>query len=206
MISQLTGRVVRVTEHTAIIEAGALAWEVLVPTTARHDLTRLIDNEVRMHTLLFIDGGLAGGALVPRLVGFLTETERDFFNLLTKVKGISTRKALRAMSIPCHEIAAAIERGDERLLTSLPEIGKRTAAQIVTELREQVAPFVAPGAVPRPAAELTDAQQVALTIICQWGDRRADAQQWVTAAVEADSSLSDPEDIVRAAYRIKMKH
>ena len=107
------------------------------------------------------------------------------------------------MSVPCHQIAAAIENGDERLLTSLPEIGKRTAAQIVTELRGKMTEFLAPSTRPTPEAELTDAQLVAVDILVQWGDRRADAQRWVSEAVKAEPDLSGPDEIVRAAYRAK---
>jgi hypothetical protein len=52
-------------------------------------------------------------------------------------------------------------------------------------------------------AEMTDAQRVALEILVQWGDRRADAQRWIAAAVERDPALAEPDAIVRAAYRAR---
>ena len=51
--------------------------------------------------------------------------------------------------------------------------------------------------------EMSDAQKVALEILVQWGDKRPDAQRWITAAVENEKMLTKPEDIVRAAYRVK---
>ncbi len=205
MICQLTGRLLRVTDSAAILQAGALAYEVLVPAATIADLQRLDGNEITLFTVHYLDGSLATGNLVPRLVGFLTEPEREFFHLLNKVKGISTRKALRAMSISCHQFAIAIEQGDVRLLTSLPEIGKRTAAQIVTELRGQMQQYVLPSARPLPESELTDAQLVAVDVLVQWGDRRADAQRWVADAVQTDPALTEPEDIIRAAYKAKAR-
>lgn len=205
MICQIAGRVSAVGEHSAIVDAGALAYEVLVPTSALGDLERLVDNEVRLFTIHFIEGNPAIGQLTPRLIGFLTETERDFFQLLTRVKGISTRKALRAMAVPAHQLAAAIADGDEKLLTGLPEIGKRSAAQMVTELREHVQPFLTAAVRPRPEVELSGPQQLAVDILVQWGDKRADAQRWVTAAVEADPALDAPDEIVKAAYRMKQR-
>ena len=35
--------------------------------------------------------------------------------------------------------------------------------------------------------------------------RRADAQRWIAAAVEADPNLAEPDAIVRAAYRAKQE-
>lgn len=203
MICRLSGKLVGVSGTTALLEVGGVWYEVMVPAAALADLQRLIGNDVALFTLQYLEGNPAGANLVPRIVGFLSESDREFFNLFTKVKGISIRRALKAMSMPCHHIAAAIEHGDERLLTSLSEIGKKTAAQIVTELRGHMQRFLAPSAAPRPLAELTDAQRIAVDILVSWGDRRADAQRWVAVAVETDPQLSEPDAIVRGAYRAK---
>ena len=107
------------------------------------------------------------------------------------------------MSVPAHQIAWAVENGDERTLASLPELGKRTATQVIAQLRGKLARFVTPAAVPAPMAELTDVQRIALEILVHWGDRRADAQRWLAAAVAAEPELREPEEIVRAVYRVK---
>ncbi|MBU0638396.1 MAG: hypothetical protein KKB50_05980 [Planctomycetes bacterium] len=203
MICRITGRLLHVTKLAVVIDVGGLSYEVLVPTSALGDLQRLCGSDVALFTVHYFDGNPAVGHLVPRLIGFLSESEREFFNEFIKVKNVGMRKALRAMSVPAYQLAGAIEQGDERFLASLPEIGKRTAGQIVAQLRGQVQRFCVPTAAPLAAAEMTDAQRVALDILVQWGDRRADAQRWIAAAVEADPRLSEPEDIVRAAYRCK---
>lgn len=203
MICRMTGRVVSVGEDCVVIERDGLGYEVMVPASAAAELRRLVGNELTLFTVQYFEGNPAGAHLIPRLVGFLTETERDFFNIFTKVRGISYRRALRAMSLPAHQLAGAIEHGDARLLTSLPEIGKKTAAQIIADLQGKLLGFLQPAVAPRPMAELTDAQRVAVDILVRWGDRRADAQRWVTAAVEADPTLKVPDAIVRAAYRAK---
>jgi holliday junction DNA helicase RuvA len=204
VICRLTGRVVEVRENATVLETpGGVCYEVLVPAASSADLQRLAGNEVTLFTIQYLDGNPAVGHLVPRIIGFLSETDRAFFNEFIKVKNVGMRKALRAMSVPVHHIAAGIENGDERFLATLPEVGKRTAAQILAQLRGQVQRFCAPAAVPLPIGALTAAQRVALEILVQWGDRRADAQRWIAAAVEADPTLAEPEAIVRAAYRMK---
>lgn len=203
MICRLTGRVSGVGEESIVIEREGLGYEVMVPASAAGDLRRLMGNELTLFTVQYFEGNPAGAHLVPRLIGFLSETDREFFSVFTRVRGISYRRALRAMSYPAHQLAAAIEQGDVRLLTSLPEIGKKTAAQIIAELQGKLLGFLQPTAAPLPAAEMTDAQRVAVDILVRWGDRRADAQRWVAVAVEADPSLKEPDAIVRAAYRAK---
>jgi Holliday junction DNA helicase RuvA len=203
VICRLTGRVVSAHGNAAVVEIGGFGYEVLVPASSLPNLERLIGEEATLFTIQYLEGNPAASNFVPRTIGFLSESDREFYNLFVKVKGVSMRKALRAMALPAHQLAAAIEHGDEHLLTSLPEIGKRTAAQIVTDLRGKLERFVVPSAAPTPMRELTDAQKVALEILVQWGDRRADAQRWISAAVEAVPNLTTPEDIVRAAYRAK---
>ena len=205
MISRLTGRVERVAETSAELAVGGICYEVLVPVSALGQLEAQRGNETTLFTLQYLEGNPAGSHLIPRLIGFPTAAERSFFEVYTKVKGVSMRRALRTMSIPVHQLAAAIENGDERLLTSLPEIGKKTAAQIVTDLRGKLTAFLAPEAAVKPIAELTGAPQVALEILVQWGDRRADAQRWIAAAMERDPQLDEPDAIVRAAYRAKTR-
>jgi Holliday junction resolvasome RuvABC DNA-binding subunit len=107
------------------------------------------------------------------------------------------------MSVPSSQIAQAIAQGDERFLAGLPEVGKRTAGQIVAQLGGKVERFLAPSAAPLPAAALSGAERLALDILVRWGDRRADAQRWIALALEAEPGLREPDEIVRAAYRAK---
>ena len=203
MICRLTGRIVATGERAVELEVGGLCYEVLVPASALADLRRLSGNEVTLFTVQYLDGNPGMGNLVPRIVGFLSESDREFFSAFVKVKNVGMRKALRSMAAPAHQIAAAIENRDERFLASLPEIGKRTSAQIIAQLSGKVQRFVQPEAAPLAMSELTAAQRIALDILIQWGDRRADAQRWIAHDVETDPKLAEPDDIVRAAYKAK---
>ena len=203
MICRLSGRVAGFSEDAVVIERDGMGYEVMVPASALPELQRLAGSELTLFTVQYFEGNPAGAHLIPRLVGFLSESDREFFNLFTKVRGISHRRALRAMSVPAYQLAAAIEHGDARLLTSLPEIGKKTAAQIMADLQGKLLRFLQPSAAPLPVAEMTGAQRIAVDILVRWGDRRADAQRWVAAAVEADPGLKEPDAIVRAAYRAR---
>jgi len=203
VICRLTGRVTAVSEEALVLEQGGVSYEILVPASAIPELHGRIDQELTVFTILYLEGNPAASHLIPRLIGFLTQADRDFFNIFTKVRGISMRKGLRAMSAPADQLAAAIEQGDVRLLTSLPEIGKKTAEHIISDLRGKLAAFQTPSTAPLPSTRLSDTQRIAVEILVQWGDRRADAEHWVAAAVDANPNLKKPEDIIRAAYAAK---
>lgn len=209
MISEIVGQLIQIHEGLAQLRLGPVTAEVLVPAIVEKELAEAGGQEIAFHTLFMIEGNTAtAGNLTPRLVGFTSLEQRGFFHLLTKVKGVSTRKALRAMAIPHSQLAAAIAEGDQKLLTSLPEIGKRTAAQMVTELREQAADYAQPVTTPSSASSidstpLSDAHRTALEILVQWGDRRGDVEQWLAQVAASRPELVDPEEIVRAAYEVK---
>ncbi len=205
MICRLTGQVAGVSDSAVMLEIGGVCYEVLVPPTLIESLNGSAGGELTLHTLQYLEGSPASNQYIPRLIGFASEQDREFFLALLRVRGLSTRKALRAMRLPTPAIAAAIEHGDLALLTSLPEIGRKTAQAMLNELRGSLAGFLR-GPVPGVAeVELSEPQKLAVEILVQWGDRRADAQRWVRKAVQDDPTLTEPQEIVRAAYRVKQR-
>jgi len=206
MIHRVRGRLVSVDETRALLDAGALTYELLVPGAAVAELSAAVGSDVQLETLAYLEGNPTASHFTPRLLGFVRAADRAFFGLLTRVKGVSMRKALRMMSVPTAQIAAAIERGDERLLTSLPEVGKKTAQQIIAELRGKARDYAAESEAPAAAGGtvvLSEAQRLAADVLVAWGDRRADAERWVAAVAESGGTDTAVDEIVRAAYRVK---
>lgn len=208
MICRMTGRVEATTETGVVLTVGPLSYEVLVPAAALVGLSALVGEEITLHTQQYLEGNAVASNFIPRTIGFLSAADREFFNELIKVKGLGMKKTLRSLALPTHQIATAIEHGDERLLASLPEIGKKTAAQLIVDLRGKLTRFRSAelGAIrSAPLRTLSSAQRIALDILVQWGDRRSDAERWVAAAVEGEPELAGPDEIVRAAYRAKQR-
>ena len=79
--------------------------------------------------------------LIPRVVGFLSAIDREFFDIFCSVDGVGVRKALRAMVRPVREIARTIEEQDVKQLSTFPGIGEATAERIVAKLRRKVGKF-----------------------------------------------------------------
>ena len=104
---------------------------MLICEFARRQLQNSVGQEVQLHTVEYLDGDPVRGRLTPRMIGFLNEAERDFFNLICSVDGIGVRKALRAMVRPVQEVATAIEKEDAKALSGLPGIGPATADRMI---------------------------------------------------------------------------
>jgi Holliday junction DNA helicase RuvA len=141
MISKITGTLNRVLDEEVRLQIGGLEYQVLVPEFVRRQLQVRTGQEVTLHTSQYFDGNPMQGRMVPRLIGFLSEAELEFFELFCTVDKVGTRKAIKALMRPVRDIADAIQRQDSKLLTTLPGIGPATAEQIVAKLRRKVTKF-----------------------------------------------------------------
>ncbi|MEK6709740.1 MAG: Holliday junction branch migration protein RuvA, partial [Nitrospinota bacterium] len=157
MIRRIAGEIAEVLEESAVLRTSAgLCYEVLVGGYALPELRALMAarEPAELHTYHYLEGNVASGQLIPRLAGFFSHEEREFFLRLIKVPGFSPRSGVRALGLPPREVARAIALGNTALLTKLPGIGKKKAEQLVSQLQGEIADLAsAPGAegAPRPA-------------------------------------------------------
>src|SRR5438034_2315091 len=175
MITKISGLLNRVLDEEVRLQIERLEYQVLVPEFVRRQLQSLTGEEITLHTTEYLEGNPMQGRMVPRLIGFLTEAELEFFELFCTVDKVGVQKAIKALVRPIREIADAIQRQDSKWLTTLPGVGAATAEQIVATLRRKVTKFalMAPpveGA-PAPAAGtvvdgnvLEDAYQALLSV------------------------------------------
>ncbi len=204
MIARITGILEQVDGQTALVNTqNGLWYEVLVMACDAERLGQRTGQEVSLHTIHYLEGDPSHGSQTPRLVGFVSESDRQFYRLFTTVKGIGNRKALRALARPVGEIAAAIAAKDTRFLIDLPEIGKRMAEQIIAELSGKVERFAGPSAITVAGAELSEAANEAVSILVQLGERRSDALALVDRVLAVAPDLKNPQDIIQQVYKLK---
>jgi Holliday junction DNA helicase RuvA len=143
VIAKITGTVLEIHEGSVILEVGGFGYEVLVPGGLALRLRQhgAEGSELALNTIEYIEGGATGAAMIPRLLGFADPMDREFFRLLTSVKGFGPRKALRSLTVPTRRFALAIENADYSALSGLPEIGRRSAEKIVAELKGKCQKF-----------------------------------------------------------------
>lgn len=141
MITQIRGILRSVGEEELILSLDPLDLEVLIPENARRQLQHQLGQIVSLHTVFDIEGNQMSGRMRPRLIGFLTPIDREFFEVFCSVDGVGVRKALRAMVRPVREIARTIQDQDLKTLATYPGIGEATAERIVAKLRRKVGKY-----------------------------------------------------------------
>jgi len=120
MITKITGQLVAMHGDLLTLKIDAFELEVLVPEFTRRQLQGELNQTVSLHTIEYLEGNPMQGRMTPRMVGFLSEIEREFFELFCSVDGVGVKKALRAMVRPVKEVATSIEEQDATTLSSLP--------------------------------------------------------------------------------------
>jgi Holliday junction DNA helicase RuvA len=203
MITRISGTLERVEPTAVEIAVGPVVHEVLVTELVRRTCQQKLGQPVVLHTLEYLEGNPTRGNLVPRLVGFLSEVEREFFELICEVDGVGVRKALRAIIRPVGEIAAAIEEQDTKALSGLPGIGAATAERMIAKLRRRMPKFAllvardAPGEVGGAADVLVETFDVLRSL----GHSDSDARRLVDTLRAEKKKPKDVQEALESIYR-----
>ena len=205
MIVTIAGKLVRVNETAVTIEATPFEYEVLVADYTRRMLQNSIGQNTRLHTLDYLEGNAQGGRLTPRLIGFMTEPERQFFDLFCSVDGVGVKKALRAMVRPVKELAVLIEEQDTKGLSALPGIGPATSERVIAKLRRKMPRFAL--MVERQTVG-TDESIAASSVISETfdalttlGHNEADARKLIDETMASGKKFKDTESLLTAIYQ-----
>ncbi|MFO0851013.1 MAG: Holliday junction branch migration protein RuvA [Gemmataceae bacterium] len=188
MLTKMTGTLARVLDDEARLTVGPFEYQVLLPESVRRQVQMRTGQDVTFHLIEYLEGGPSGNRFVPRRIGFLSESEREFFELLCTVEKIGVKKALRAMSRPVREIADAINRQDSRWLSTLPGIGAAMAETVVTSLKRKVTKFLMG---PTPAPTLVDAPPEAESAPPSKAGKKKAAAEPAPASVLPEGNLVD---------------
>jgi len=202
VIKYVTGRLVEVFDSSIIMENGPFHFEVLVPDFVRHNVQSLVGEDLSLHTILYFEGN-PQGRMNPRMVGFLSKVELEFFELFCSVDGVGVKKALRSMVRPVREVALMIENQDVKGLSTLPGVGPATAERIIAKLRRKMAKFAL--LVSRDQAAAMDVEPDLVDQTCavlrSLGHSDTDARRLIDAAVESGEKFKDVETLLNAVYQ-----
>lgn len=205
MITRVSGTLDRVdpTANAVEISLGPVVHEVLVTELVRRSLQQRVGQPVVLHTLEYLEGNPTRGNLVPRLVGFLSEVEREFFELICEVDGVGVRKALRAIVRPVGEIAMAIEEQDASALSTLPGIGGATAERMIAKLRRRMPKFALLVAreAPHEAGAAADVLAETFDVLRSLGHSETDARRLVDTLRGEKKKPKDVQEALEAVYR-----
>ncbi|MDA1014495.1 MAG: helix-hairpin-helix domain-containing protein [Planctomycetota bacterium] len=200
MITRITGKLVHLSETSATLEIGPMTYEVFIPEFVRRQMQSMADTDVTLKTIHYLDGNPQQGRLYPRLVGFMNDAEREFFELVCSVDGVGMKKALRAMVRPVREVATAIEEQDIKQLSTLPGIGPAVGERIIAKLRRKMAKFAL--MVDRDLPELSgsDVLNDGYEALQALGHSAAEAREKIEAAANTKKKFKTVEDLLMAVY------
>lgn len=140
------------------------------------------------------------------LYGFVDPQERAMFRLLITVSGVGPKVALGMLSkMAPADLAQALRAGDEKELTRLPGVGKKSAARLVVELGQRVPQAVVSGEGPAGAGARPGGGPLgeALAVLSAMGMGPAAAEQALERSRTQDATVTeDVERWVRAALRV----
>ncbi len=204
MITRITGKLTALFDDHLTLNIGAFDYEVFIPEFARRQLQSSMGQEISLCTIHYMDGNPNQGRITPRLVGFLSPVEKEFFELFCSVDGVGTKKALRAMVRPVSEVASAIEDQNTKLLSSLPGVGPATAERIIAKLRRKVPKFAL-----MVSREVAGEEKIAppdvvsetFEALLALGHSESDARRLIDLVLEKGKKFKDVQDVLQAIYQ-----
>lgn len=232
MLTRLTARLESVADGRCVLSTfgGAIGLEALVPGYLADRLLKHLEERseelVTLATMVMLESPNQGATFLPRLLAFGDERERGFFNLMTTVKRLGPRKALKALAVEPGLVASWVVAGNTKSLSGLPEIGKSLAEAIVLELKGKADKFAAwegmpvdpdragsglvgfGGVVGRglgvggilESSGLAPAAAEAVEALVALGQTRPEAERRVVLVVQRDSGLDSAEAIIAATF------
>lgn len=190
MFYYLDGTLAERESGLAVVDCGGVGYSLTVSLTTSDALSSKIGARVKLYTYLQVreDG--------VELFGFRDKDELECFKLLIGVSGVGPKAAMAVLSVfTTDRFRLAVCTEDTKALAKAPNVGAKTAARIVLELKDRIAgmtlrgaqPGAAPTAVPATGGKLGDAIEALMTL----GYDRASAMSALSGLDAEKFSLND---------------
>ena len=198
MISFLHGKLIEALPTRVTVEVNGLGYEVLIPLSS-YDKLPQPGQEVKVLTHLAVRED------AHTLYGFVTKAERELFRLLIhSVSGIGPKIALNILSgISVTAFRGAVANSDVKALSQISGVGKKTAEQIVVELKDKVGTAGAWEAASAQRALSAEDQKVndAVLALMALGFKQIEAHDSVRKAQSSLGAQATVEDLVRTCLK-----
>lgn len=132
MIGLLRGTIEDLQAGRVILDVQGVGYLVYVPQSFAQN------HQLGQQVTLFTHLAVREDALT--LYGFISDNQKELFELLVGVSGIGPRLGLAIVSAySAEEIQSAIAQGNSAAFTAISGIGKKNADRIILELKNKVA-------------------------------------------------------------------
>lgn len=130
------------------------------------------------------------------LFGFVSFAEKNLFKNLIKVSGIGGKTALNMLGLGEEALLTAIQTEDDKMLSSVPWIGKKTAQKIIVDLKGSI-DFTKKSNENTPVIAKNDTPLIASLVSMGYDKNRVE-----TIVSELDASLSLAEKTKEAIKKL----
>ena len=197
MIAHLRGRVLEKHPTRVIVETAGVGYELHVPLSSFSAIGEPgSEVALRVHTHVREDA--------IQLFGFLSQSEKESFLLLTSVSGIGPKLALSVLSsLSVTDLVQAIQSEDVEKLATVPGIGKKSAGRIALELKDKVDKIqgVRTRVLPPEAPESDGPYEDALSALINLGYRAQDAREALKRAMKATTGSLALKELIREGLK-----
>jgi len=206
MITKSSGKIDCFKHDSLVIENNGFFYQIFMSHNVLDKIKRSkkIGDTITVQTLYYLEGNIRKGNLIPRLIGFMEELDKEFFEYYITVQGLGERKALKSLILPIKSIALAIENEDKNTLKSLPGIGPRMADRIIAELKGKLGKFtlIKEGDEGEPAEEKDyDFTDEAMEVLLQLDYRRPEAESMIAEALKRNKKIETSEELIQEIFR-----
>lgn len=185
MIASLKGTILFKNRDNVIIDVCGVGYQV---NLSGGDISNLptVGEPVFIHTYTYVREDTF------QLFGFLSSEDKEAFMTLIKVNGIGPKLGLSILStLPATKLSQAVQKEEISLLTTIPGLGKKTAARIILELKEKL---------PSMGENQDDPSVVdAKSALINLGYKKADVDAAVKKAVK--NGIKGLETIIKEALK-----
>lgn len=196
MIAYLRGRVLAITEETAILDVNGVGYEAYCSGEAFRKIA--IGEIAELYTYLQVkEDGVC-------LFGFASPKEKELFLKVTSVSGVGPKLGISILTgMTADEVAIAIQTADVKGLSKVKGLGKKTAEKLVLELHGKISAAEVMSASgddvkSAPTTEkLSPADEDAVSALMGLGFAKAESVQAVKRAKEQGAKTVE-EIIMRA--------
>ncbi len=201
MIGYLKGTIIAKSNGVVIVEVNGIGYEVSLPGYVDYCLRgKVAGSEIELYTLYHH----AEKHPTPKLYGFRNPVEREFFEELTRVKGVGPSRATTIFTSPVVKMAKAIAEGDVDALKTFKGVTPALAPKIIAELRGRAGKYalLPEDAEAMTAPTLDDVKNEVLSVLTsQLGHSKPEAQRMIEAALRRNSNIKKAEDLFEEVYR-----
>ena len=92
VLTKVRGIVETVADESVTLLVDPFEIEILIPEHTRRPVQSKLGEPITLHTIFYIEGGAMVSRLIPRLVGFLSPIDREFFEIFCSVDGVGVQE------------------------------------------------------------------------------------------------------------------